>query len=180
MQRQKRSLDHYWKKSPLWLQIMIALVLGVLGGIILGKKVTVVKPVGELFINAMKMLIIPLVFSSLIAGVTSLSNFQLLRRIAVKTMAIYLVTTAFSSSIGLLVSTLIQPGVGVRLPLPPEDGATFSQAPTLAETLVNLVPANPIEAMAEGNMLQVASFVLPLGVRLQSFSWIVSLPGRFF
>lgn len=54
MQGHKKSLYHYWKKSPLWLQIMIALVLGVLVGIILGKKVTVIKPVGELFINAIR------------------------------------------------------------------------------------------------------------------------------
>ena len=168
MQRYKRSLYHYWKKSPLWLQIMIALVLGVLAGIILGEKVTVIKPVGELFINAIKMLIIPLIFSSLIAGITSMSNLQLLGRIAVKTIAIYLVTTALSISIGLLVSALIQPGVGVRLPLSPEDAATFSQVPTLAETLVNLVPANPIRAMTEGNILQVIVFALLLGIAINA------------
>ncbi len=168
MQRYKRSLYHYWKKSPLWLQIMIALVLGVLAGIILGEKVTVIKPVGELFINAIKMLIIPLIFSSLIAGITSMSNLQLLGRIAVKTIAIYLVTTTLSISIGLLVSALIQPGVGVRLPLSPEDAATFSQVPTLAETLVNLVPANPIKAMAEGNILQVIVFALLLGIAINA------------
>lgn len=166
MQRHKGSLYHRWKKSPLWLQITIALMLGVLAGIILREKVTVIKPVGELFINAIKMLIIPLIFSSLIAGVTSTSNIQLLGRIAVKTIPIYLVTTALSISIGLLVSTLMQPGVGIRLPLPPENTATFSQVPTLAETLVNLVPANPIKAMVEGNILQVIVFALLLGIAI--------------
>ncbi len=166
MQRHKESLYHRWRKSPLWLQIAMALVLGVVAGIILREKVTVIKPVGELFINAIKMLIIPLIFSSLIAGVTSTSNLQLLGRIAVKTLAIYLVTTAFSISIGMLVSTLMQPGAGVRLPLPPEEAATFSQAPTLAETLVNLVPANPIKAMAEGNILQVIVFALLMGIAI--------------
>ena len=66
----------------------------------------------------------------------------------------------------MLVSTLMQPGAGVRLPLPSEEAATFSQAPTLAETLVNLVPANPIKAMAEGNILQVIVFALLLGIAI--------------
>lgn len=114
------------------------------------------------------MLIVPLIFSCLIAGVTSTSNLQLLGRIAVKTIAIFLVTTALSISIGLLVSTLMQPGLGVRLPLPPEDAATFSQTPALAEILVNLVPANPIKAMAEGNILQVIVFALLLGIAINA------------
>ena len=153
-----------WTTKPLWFQITIALVLGLLAGILFGEKVTFIKPMGEMFIKAIKMLIIPLIFSSLITSVTSTSNLQLLGRMAIRSLTIYLITTAFSISIGLIVGIGIKPGIGGNLPLPSQHSSTVSPMPTLTEILVNLVPDNPIKAMVEGNILQVIVFALLLGV----------------
>ena len=161
---EKKNLCQRWFKSPLWLQIAIALILGVLAGIVLGEKAKLIKPIGDLFIRAIKMLIIPLIFSSLVASITSMSNPRLLGRIAAKSMTIYLVTTALAVSIGLLIGTLVSPGVGVSLPESPKNIATSSAAPSLVEIVVNLVPVNPIQALVEGNILQVIVCALLLGI----------------
>src|SRR3990167_3332232 len=100
---------------PLWQQILIGLTLGVATGIAFKQDDLILAPLGALFLNAIKMLIVPLVFVSLVAGITSMQDSAKLGRISVKTIAIYLVTTAFAVSIGLLFGTLFTPGEGMHM-----------------------------------------------------------------
>ena len=93
-------------RLPLWQQILIGLALGVAAGMAFGADAQLLAPVGTLFLNAIKMLIVPLVFVSLVAGITSMQDSAKLGRISLKTIAIYLVTTAFAVSIGLLFGAL--------------------------------------------------------------------------
>ncbi|MFP6847606.1 MAG: dicarboxylate/amino acid:cation symporter [Pseudomonas sp.] len=151
-------------RMPLWQQILIGLVLGVLTGVLFKADAQVLAPIGTLFLNAIKMLIVPLVFVSLVAGITAMSDSAKLGRISVKTIAIYLVTTAFAVSIGLLFGALFAPGEGMNMVASGAQEA--KQAPSLVQILVGLVPTNPVTAFAEGNILQIIVFAIALGVSM--------------
>ncbi|MFC0338602.1 Na+/H+-dicarboxylate symporter [Kushneria avicenniae] len=149
---------------PLWQKIMAGLVLGVIAGWLLGEHARWLSPIGELFINAIKMLIVPLVFTSLISGIVSMGDPGKMGRIGGKAVALYLLTTAFAISLGLLAATIFQPGTGVEMQM--DNSVSPGEAPTLTEILVGLVPTNPISAMVEGNILQIIVFAIALGISL--------------
>ncbi|WP_018916764.1 dicarboxylate/amino acid:cation symporter [Vreelandella zhanjiangensis] len=154
----------WWRGIALWKKILAGLALGILAGALLGESASVFKPLGDIFINAIMMLIVPLVFSTLIVGITSMRDPQKMGRIGARTIGLYLLTTAFAISIGLLLSTLLQPGAGVNISF---DGSVdASEAPTLASILIDLVPRNPIDALANGNILQIIVFAIGLGISL--------------
>ncbi|WP_339523766.1 dicarboxylate/amino acid:cation symporter [Pseudomonas sp. EA_35y_Pfl2_R111] len=154
----------FLRRMPLWQQILIGLGLGVLTGVVFKADALVLAPIGTLFLNAIKMLIVPLVFVSLVAGITAMSDSAKLGRISVKTIAIYLVTTAFAVSIGLLFGALFAPGEGMNMVASGIQEA--KQAPSLVQILVGLVPTNPVTAFAEGNILQIIVFAIALGVSM--------------
>jgi Na+/H+-dicarboxylate symporter len=148
----------------LWKQILIALVAGLAVGMIFGPAAGVIKPVGTLFINAIKMLIVPLIFVSLVCGMTSMHDMTKMGRIGLKTVVLYLATTAVAITIGLVLGTVMQPGVGVGLEA--AKAVEVKAAPSLIDTLVNLVPTNPVAAMAEGNILQIIVFAMLVGLAI--------------
>ncbi|MFP6800908.1 MAG: dicarboxylate/amino acid:cation symporter [Pseudomonas sp.] len=154
----------FLRRMPLWQQILIGLGLGVLTGMLFKADALVLAPIGTLFLNAIKMLIVPLVFVSLVAGITAMSDSAKLGRISVKTIAIYLVTTAFAVSIGLLFGALFAPGEGMNMIA--SGVQETKQAPSLVQILVGLVPTNPVTAFAEGNILQIIVFAIALGVSM--------------
>ncbi|REC96258.1 dicarboxylate/amino acid:cation symporter [Kushneria indalinina] len=149
---------------PLWQKIMAGLVLGVIAGWLLGDHAQWLAPIGELFINAIKMLIVPLVFTSLISGIVSMGDPAKMGRIGGKAVALYLVTTAFAITLGLLAASIFQPGTGVEMQM--DNSVSPGEAPSLTDILVGLVPTNPISAMVEGNILQIIVFAIALGVSL--------------
>ena len=146
----------------LFQKVLIGFVLGAILGAIWGPGIVWIKPVGTIFISLLKMLIIPLIFATLVVGVASIAEPKKLGRVAGKTIAYYLVTTAFAIIIGLLLGNIFQPGAGMNLVLegPAKEAAG---APSLVDTIVNLIPKNPIGAMAEGKVLQVIVFALFFG-----------------
>jgi Na+/H+-dicarboxylate symporter len=147
-------------------KILIGLALGIVVGLLMQGSPqmaeTYIKPIGTLFLNMIKMIIVPLVFSSLVVGASSIGDPKSLGRIGGKTLAYYLVTTAVAVSIGLLLSTLLKPGVGLSIPI--DATAEAAEAPSIISTLVNIVPANPLQGLVSGNILQVIAFALFLGV----------------
>ncbi|MDR5860231.1 dicarboxylate/amino acid:cation symporter [Halomonas eurihalina] len=153
-----------WQRIPLWQKILAGLVLGVLAGALMGERASLFKPLGDIFINAIKMLIVPLVFSTLVVGITAMRDPQKMGRIGLRTIALYLLTTAFAIAIGLLASWIFQPGVGLDMTF--DSGVDPQKAPTLVEILVGLVPQNPIDALANGNILQIIVFAIGLGISL--------------
>lgn len=155
----------------MWQKILIGLVLGVLTGIVFGEYAAYLnaylKPVGQVFINLISMLIVPLIFFSLISGITSMEETGSVGRLSAKAFGLYLGTTAVAISLGLVVATIIQPGVGSAI----DFGMLESADPEAAEMsfgqlIVSLVPTNPVAAMAEGNILQVIVFASLVGVAL--------------
>ena len=154
-----------WMSVPLWLQILIGMLLGIGVGVALGEQATLLKPIGTLFVNTIKMLIVPLVFCSLIVGVTSMQDTAKMGRIGFKSFAFYLCTTAIAITVGLVVGYVLQPGAGLGL----ETAVTAVDAkevPSVMQTLINIVPTNPIAALASGQILQVIVFAVALGVAL--------------
>ncbi|MFQ6370754.1 dicarboxylate/amino acid:cation symporter [Shewanella sp. YIC-542] len=160
-----RRLWCLWQRLPLWLQILVGMTLGIVTGLCLGERAEYLKPIGTLFVNTIKMLIVPLVFCSLIVGVTSMEDTSKMGRIGFKSFAFYLATTSIAISVGLLVGSLMAPGEGLPLAANLEAAAPKA-APSVMETLINIVPTNPVAALANGQILQVIVFAVALGVAL--------------
>lgn len=154
------------KKVKLTTKILIALVAGIIVGLLSTSNPyivnTFIKPFGTLFLNLIKMIIVPLVFSSLIVGAASVGDIRTLGRIGGKTIVYYLVTTAFAVTIGLILGNLIVPGAGLTIPFGAE--TTANEAPALIDTLLNIIPKNPLKGLVEGSMLQIIAFALFLGI----------------
>ncbi|MEO9276123.1 dicarboxylate/amino acid:cation symporter [Marinomonas sp. 5E14-1] len=165
MSTTEQTTSGFWKSMPLWKKILIGMVLGVIAGSIMGPDAELLKPIGTLFINTIKMLIVPLVFCSLVVGVTSMEDTRKMGRIGLKSVVLYLGTTAVAISIGLGLGIFMAPGEGINMTA----GAAApvaKEAPTLIQTLLALIPQNPINALASGNILQIIVFALGLGVAL--------------
>lgn len=152
------------RKMSLVTKILIGLILGVVVGIIFGKQATIVKPLGDLFMRLINMIIAPLVLSTLVVGTASLGDIKRLGRIGGKTIAYYLITTAVAVVIGLILATVVQPGVGLQLPLPAAQKVT--EIPSVINTFLAIIPTNPIQALASATMLQIISFALFLGIAI--------------
>ncbi|MEQ8801420.1 MAG: cation:dicarboxylase symporter family transporter, partial [Haliea sp.] len=117
--------------------------------------------IGRIFIASLKLLVVPLVLVSLICGSSALGDSARMGPIALKTIGFYLATTALAITVALLVAVAISPGSGVELA--GEADFVAAKAPPLVDVLVGIVPSNPIQAMAEGNMLQIIVFALLFG-----------------
>ncbi len=120
--------------------------------------------VGRIFVASLKLLVVPLVFVSLVCGASSLGNNTRMGAMAGKTIALYLLTTAIAISLALLLGELIRPGEGIGLNS--TDSFIAKEAPSLGDVIVNMIPSNPIQAMADGNMLQIIVFSLLMGVAI--------------
>jgi DAACS family dicarboxylate/amino acid:cation (Na+ or H+) symporter len=164
------------KKMSLTTKILIAMISGIAVGILINTQFAnnvhvqtyfvggILDVIGSIFVASLKMMVVPLVFVSLICGVTSLGDPSALGRLGLKALALYLFTTAVAVSIALSLAVSIGPGQGF-------DNTTevvyeAKQAPPLSDVIKNIVPSNPIEAMAQGNMLQIIVFALLFGVAI--------------
>jgi Na+/H+-dicarboxylate symporter len=123
---------------------------------------------GRIFIALLKMLVVPLVFVSLVCGAASLGDTGSVGRLGGKTIGLYLVTTAVAVSLAMLIALTTDPGLGGESASGMASASTFEPktAPSVKDTFVNVVPSNPIAAMADGKMLQVILFALLFGLAL--------------
>lgn len=119
--------------------------------------------VKKLFINALKMLVVPLVLVSLICGTCTLSDPKKLSSLGGKSIVLYLLTTAIAITLALTLANLFNPGEGVTMAT---SGFVANQAPALTDVMSSLIPDNPIKAMADGNMLQVIIFAILFGIAI--------------
>lgn len=153
----------------LWHKVFIGLLLGIAYGFINGENAVYIKPVGDLFLNAIKMIIIPLIFFSLISGITSINDPASLGRIGTKACIAYLGTTTFAIITGLILAILLKPGVNSYLDL---SSVTAQVDTTMVKNfsflglITGIVPSNALSAMVEGNMLQVVFFSIFTGVTI--------------
>ena len=165
------------KKIGLTSKILIGLFLGMLFGIILSKmpgsyvKDTfllggIINVIGNGFTKAIKMMVVPLVFVSLVCGVSAMEDIKKLGRIGFKTMGFYLMTTAIAICISLALGVLLKPGAGLDLGTVATQSTSIAKNESLAEIILNMIPSNPIEAFAKGEMLQIIFFAMLTGVSI--------------
>lgn len=157
--------------TNLGIQILFAMLIGIVVGFFMKEEAAVFAPLGDIFIQLIKMLVIPLVAVSLISGAASLSATRLAGKTGIVTFLFYLGTTAFAVSLGLLFGELFKPGAGLDIntvqnlfPLSYE--TQKASAPEFWILIKNIIPTNPIKALVEGQILQVLFFCLFLGISI--------------
>jgi Na+/H+-dicarboxylate symporter len=164
-------------KIKLHTKIFLGLILGVIAGLVFGEKILFVKPVGDVFMSLITMIVVPLVFVSLMLGTAGMGDVRKLGRIGAKTSLYFVLTTVVAIVVGLVLANTIRPGEGlseeVRTQLyknyqsKAQDGIQrVEEKPSLVDILVNIVPRNPVAAFVQGNMLQIIFMALLFGVVL--------------
>lgn len=144
--------------------MIIGAILGVLGGLFIGDFMLRIAFLGTIFLNALKMVVIPLVVASMIVGVTSLGDVRTLGRTGIKTLAFYFVTTGASVLVGLILVNILQPGAGIEVwDTTVPDIVARHGASSLIDVIVGLVPSNVIGAAANGQILPLIVFSLLFG-----------------
>lgn len=163
-------------KMSLTSKVIIGLVLGIIVGLTINIFTLNVEGgfidiyitnglffvVGKMFVNALKMLVVPLVLFSLISGVCGIGDLKMLGRIGTKSFCLYILTTAIAIAIAIGIS--VMSGIGSGLSLMSDVAFVGKDAPPLAQVLIDIIPSNPINALSEGEMLQIIFFAILMGV----------------
>ncbi len=154
------------KKLSLTAKIFISLILGVVAGLLLQNYAdicnTYIKPIGTIYLNLIKMIVVPVVLLSIIQGIISLKDIKKVGAIGGRTVAFYLVTTALAVTIGLVFANVLNVGAGFTLPAE-ELVYEAKEAPSFIDTIVNIFPSNAITPLANATMLQVIVIALFFG-----------------
>lgn len=162
------GLFSWYFKSNLLMRILVGLIAGAVCGIVFQNNtgvLTVLSPLGEFFIRLLKMIVVPVIASTLIVGASSISP-KSLGKIGIKTFIYYTITSIFAIAIGLGIGALFQPGSGLQLVAEKAVESKSAKTPELMEILLGLVPTNPIGVIAEGQVLPMIFFCLCFGIAL--------------
>src|SRR5271155_227277 len=122
----------------LWVKILIALILGVITGFILGPKAEVLKPIGTMFLSLINMIIVLLVLSSMTVGITSIHDPQKLGRVGIKTLLLYLITTVIAIVLGLFFAAVFKPGISLGLHT--SGSVNIGEAPSISQIILSIIP----------------------------------------
>jgi len=165
----------------LWQKVFLGLILGLLFGVYLPQHVEIVKPIGTVFLRLIKMIIVPLLFFSLLSGITGMRDPSSIGRVARKSILAYMGTTCFAVMFGLVVAYIMKPGEGVMLDLGmiPDDTIRESGF-SIIDFLINIVPSNIFVAFSDDTkILQVVFFAMFTGVMINSMGSVLN-PLREF
>lgn len=146
-------------RIPSWAVTLLSLCLGILAGILLGEHARWLKPVGDVFIALIRMMVMPVVFVSLVSAVTVLNDMACMRRIACKSVAIYALTMMLSATLAMALALAFGIGAGIDL-------GGHSAMPAATPDFSGLLPDNPVRAMANGQVLPVMLFALLFGLAI--------------
>ena len=154
----------FWFAIPLWQRVVAALVLGVVAGIFLGPDAEAIKWIGDFFIKAIKMLVVPLIFVSIVGGVASIGDLRKLGAVGWRAVVLFVVTGQIAVWLGLALGTFFAPGLGVdtsgiQVGATPEPNATSA-----VDMILSLVPESPIQVMADAQVLPLIVFALLIGI----------------
>ncbi len=168
------KLMKFWKNMELHTKIILGLILGAVFGVIVGPKSVLIKPIGDIFLRLITMIVLPLVFSSLFVGTASLGDIKKLGRIGAKTLLFYLVTTVVAITIGLIAVNNLKPGKYIKKETKEQLYKNYVnsgqinlkkvQKTSLIDTLVNIVPRNPVKSFVKSDMLQVIFLAIMFGI----------------
>jgi len=160
----KSPSSFFWFRMQPWQRIFSGLILGLIAGFIFGEKTVYIKPIGDIFINAIMMLIVPVVFTSLVCGVISMKDPAKMGRVGIKTLSFYMVTMVIATTIGLSLAMMFSPGSGITIPA--DTVYNIPAAPSLLEIVTSIIPYNPVVAFAESNVLQIIVFAIMVGIAI--------------
>jgi Na+/H+-dicarboxylate symporter len=168
--------------SSLTLRILVGMLAGFLLGLVINglfaagaareALLGVLQVGGAIFVASLKLLVVPLVFVSLVCGAASLDDIAKLGRVGGMTMALYVATTTIAIAVAVAAAALVRPGAGFTLPT--DVAYAPPTAPPLSEVLLGIFPTNPVQAMAEGNMLQIIVFAVLFGIAMT----LAGAPGK--
>ena len=182
------------KKMGLTTKIFVALIVGAIFGMVLHYVVPsghikdnilvegILYIVGQGFIRLMKMLVVPLVFCSIVCGSMAIGDTKKLGTVGVRTLAFYLATTALAICVALAMGNLLDPGVGLDMTKIAANAAEVQtmEATSMAQTILNIIPDNPLKSLASGEMLQIIVFALIVGIILAKLGEKTETVGNFF
>ncbi|WP_417479165.1 dicarboxylate/amino acid:cation symporter [Maricaulis maris] len=185
----------WWFKIKLWQRVLAALVLGLVFGLLMASVMgqaeaaawldSWVRPVGALFIRLIRMLIVPLILFTLVSGIMAMGDPKRLGSLGIKTLALYLGTTFFANVIGLVVGTVIRPGVGADLgqaePAPVPEGQSFWDAIfQVLGSFMEIPPENVVAALADGDVLAIIFVAILIGAAILATKAEGEAFGNFF
>lgn len=180
------------KKLGLSSQIFIALIGGAIVGVLIHYFMPegyirdtiiingILYVIGQGFVRLLQMLVVPLVFCLLVCGSMAIGDTKTLGGVGVRIIIFYLCTTAIAVCVALSIASLINPGIGISLEAIETSEVTVAESTSFADTLLNIIPTNPINALAEGDMLPVIVFALFVGVMLAKLGSKASTVANFF
>ena len=153
------------KRLKLHWRVLIAMTLGTIFALIFKENALFVAPLGTIFMRLLKMIIVPLILFSITTGVASLGDSKTLGRMGAKTFIYYFITSIFAILVGLILTNIIQPGVGVEMSgsVQSFDSSSLQKPSSLGEIIIRMIPLNPIAAMANGDMLGVIFWSIVFG-----------------
>lgn len=154
-----------WKNVPLYIKIFILMILGAIVGAVVGESISVVAFLGDVYIALLKMLVVPLVFFSLICGVTKLASPKEFGKLGGSIIAYYLMTTLIAAAFGVLLALLVSPGSEAEGILGMTNEVTYNEY-SLGDTILSWIPANVISSMANMDMIPVIVFAILFGLCL--------------
>ena len=164
------------KNLGIW--IIIAMIIGIVVGIFMGEDASIFKPLGDFFIQLIKMLVVPLVFVSIVSGAAALGETKSAGLVGGLSIGYMMITTVISISVALMLGAIFQPGAnvaadGMTAITQAGEAAAESAAPATAgfwDTVIGMIPANPIEALSTGNILQIIIFGLFFGFGISALA----------
>jgi len=161
------------------LQLFAAFILAIAAGMIFGEKIQVVQPLGDLFLRLIKFIIVPLILSTIVVGVTGAGSIKKLGKLGGKTIVYFLATSFIAIAIGLFAGFVFQPGAGVEVAVQGE-AVEAPESEGVIATLLNIIPTNPIEALTTGAVLQIIFFAIFLGLGISLVGEKAMPVQRFF
>lgn len=149
-------------------KVFLGFGLGIALGLIFQKDILFIQPIGDLFLKLIQMIVIPMVFLSIISGIASIGDIGKLRRLGTRVLGFYIVTTVLSAVIGLIVAHIMQPGANFPTNQIINTGEPIKAAEpmTVSQTILSMIPTNPLEALATGNLIQVIVFGVFIGIAI--------------
>ena len=160
-----------WFKIPLWQRVIGALILGIVLGLVWGPEAASIKIIGDIFIAFIKMLVVPLIFFSLVAGVASIGDLSKLGSVGWRALLIFVVTGQMAVWLGLAIGTIAKPGAGfdpstMQLSQEALDKAKDRQenAVSFQDMILEVIPSSPVQVMADVNVLPLIVFSLLIGI----------------
>jgi len=152
----------WWLKQSLNIQIIVCVFLGILIGLLVGPKISIIKPIGTIFLRFLKMLVVPLIFFTIVSAIISMNDVRTLRSLGGRAIIYFFSTSILATAIGIICTKIFAPGKNSISSL---ESQTIQKTVdfNLVDTVVSWFPENPIEALAQGNILQVIIFAVIVG-----------------